>query len=133
MTPMSRYAVLFEQPTPISSPSAAPRRRRTQAGRRTYPATNQLVNQSISQSTGQSTEQAASRIVDRPKAFYITKRVDKYLDDAVRYFQERHKVKKVDRSAIVNALLDNETNWTVESLDLLFSRVINQLTNRLTG
>lgn len=49
----------------------------------------------------------------------------------MRYLQDRHGIKRVDRSAIVNAMLDNEALWTPESLDLLIDRVIHQLTNRL--
>jgi hypothetical protein len=74
-----------------------------------------------------------SKVVARPKAFYITERLDQKLDQAVRYFQDRHGIKKVDRSAIVNALLDNEANWTDQALDRLVSRVIGQLASRLTG
>jgi len=73
-----------------------------------------------------------SKIVDRPKAFYITERLDKHLDHAVRYFQEKHGIKKVDRSTIVNALLDNAANWTEEALDVVLDKVISQLTSRLT-
>ena len=38
-------------------------------------------------------------------------------DEAVRYLQETHGIKKADRSTIINAMLDNEANWTDESLD----------------
>ncbi len=100
-------------------------------GRNNRQSTGQSVNQSISQSTNQSTKY--SRVLDRPKAFYITERLDKRLDEAVRYFEETHGIRKVDRSIIVNALLDNEANWTEEALDLLVDRVISQLTSRLTG
>jgi len=72
-------------------------------------------------------------VVDRPKAFYITKRLDRRLDEAVRYYQEKHAIRKVDRSTVVNALLDTDTNWTEEALDLLVDRVLSQLTSRLTG
>ena len=74
---------------------------------------------------------SGNKIVEKPKAFYITQRVDKKLDEAVRYFQEVHGIKKADRSTIVNALLDNEANWTEEALDLLVDRVIGLLTSRL--
>jgi hypothetical protein len=113
----------------------------------TQEATTQSINQSPSLSTDQvvdpPTPQSTSRsvtqsttsagYVDRPKAFYITNHVDERLDDAVRYFQQTHGLKKVDRSMIVNALLDAEALWTDESLDRLLARVIEQLTSRLTG
>ena len=64
---------------------------------------------------------------------YITERLDRRLDDAVKYLQEQHGIRKVDRSTIVNALLDNEANWTEENLELLVSRVLSLLTSRLTS
>jgi hypothetical protein len=99
---------------------------------------DQSINQSTSQSTSQSTKQSINKfssndIVDRPKAFYITVRLDKRLDDAVRYFQDVHGIKKADRSTVVNAMLDTDENWTENSLDGLVSRLISQLTSRLTG
>jgi hypothetical protein len=96
---------------------------------------SQLTNQSTSQSTNQlmsqSTSRPISRVVDRPKAFYITEGVDEKLDQAVTYLQKKHGIKKVDRSVIVNALLDNDTLWTDEALDQLVERVVSQLTSRL--
>lgn len=96
---------------------------------------DQAVDRSVDQGGSLSTEQstAPGGYVGRPKAFYITTRVDEQLDEAVRYFQQAHGLKKVDRSMIVNALLDNEEQWTEESLDRLLRRVIDQLTSRLTG
>ena len=112
-------------------------------------STAQSINQSASRSTDQSTSQSSSqppnrsssqptyasrsKIVDKPKAFYITEQLNKRLDDAVRYFQEKHGIKKVDRSTLVNVLLDNDANWTDEALDLVLDRVISQLTSRLTN
>ena len=96
-------------------------------------------SQSPSQSTGQSTGQLISqpihqpftKIVDRPKAFYITESLDEKLDKAVTYLQKKHGIKKVDRSVIVNALLDNDTLWTDKALDQLVDKVVSQLTSRL--
>ena len=68
----------------------------------------------------------------RPKAFYITLRLDARLDQAVRYFQDIHGIKKADRSAIVNALLDQDELWTDSALDDLTAEVIDRLTSRLT-
>lgn len=101
----------------------------------------QLVARSASQSVSQSTDQltvtevrvSPNPVVDRPKAFYITRRLDRRLDEAVRYFQEKHSIKKVDRSTVVNAILDDDEKWTEEALDLIVDRVIRQLTSRLTG
>jgi hypothetical protein len=93
----------------------------------------------ISQSTSQLTKQLISqpisrlvtKIVDRPKAFYITEGLDEKLDQAVTYLQKKHGIKKVDRSVVVNALLDNDTLWTDDALDQLVERVVSQLTSRL--
>ncbi len=97
--------------------------------------TNQPVSQPIGQSTSRSADQLTSQttggLVERPKSFYITRRLDKRLDDAVRYFQEHHSLKRADRSTIVNAILDNDAVWSDESLDRLVDRVIAQLTSRL--
>ncbi len=71
--------------------------------------------------------------MEKPRAFYITERLNQRLDEAVRYYQEKHNLKKVDRSVIVTALLDNEANWTEDALELLVDRVISQLTSRLTN
>ena len=93
------------------------------------------TSQSTSQSTGRSinrpTSRPITRIVDRPKAFYITEGLDENLDKAVTYLQKKHGIKKVDRSVIVNAMLDNDTLWTDEVLDQLVDKVVGQLTSRL--
>lgn len=95
-----------------------------------------IINKPTDQSTSRLTNLPTnkySRTVDRPKAFYITERLDKKLDDAVKYLQEEQGIKKADRSTIVNAILDNEAYWTEEALELLVDRVISQLTSRLTS
>ena len=100
----------------------------------------QPTSKSIAKSSRRLTNQAVrqlytsgNRVLDKPKAFYITERLNQRLDEAVRYYQEKHNIKKVDRSVIVTAILDNEANWTEEALDLLVDKVINQLTSRLMG
>src|SRR5947209_3988530 len=108
-------------------------------------STDQSINQSANQSIDQSTDRlthrlisrltnpVSSKVMDKPRGFYITEQVNKRIDEAVRYYQEKHNLAKVDRSIVVTALLENESNWTEESLDLLLDRVISQLTNRLTN
>jgi hypothetical protein len=95
--------------------------------------TSQSTTQSSKRLTKQSISQSDNKIVEKPKAFYITQRLDKELDEAVRYCQEVHGIKKADRSTIVNAILDNEANWTEEALDLMIDRVLSILTSRLTN
>ena len=97
----------------------------------THQSTRQSTHQSTSQLINQSTRRPPTHIVDRPKAFYITEGLDEKLDQAVTYLQKKHGIKKVDRSVIVNALLDNNALWTDEALDQLVERVVSQLTSRL--
>jgi hypothetical protein len=111
---------------PPSQPKRAP-----QKSPRQSPSTSQSTNQSTSQLISRSINQPFTKIVDRPKGFYITEALDEKLDKAVTYLQKKHGIKKVDRSVIVNALLDNETLWTDEALDQLVERVVSQLTSRL--
>jgi hypothetical protein len=114
----------------LSPLPAKPKRRPQKAISQPKPfsqSTSQLTNQS----SNQSTNRPFTKIVDRPKAFYITEGLDEKLDRAVTYLQKNHGIKKVDRSVIVNALLDNDTLWTDEALDQLVERVVSQLTNRL--
>jgi hypothetical protein len=94
-------------------------------------STSQSTSQSTNQLINQPTSRPFTKIVDRPKAFYITEGLDENLDKAVNYLQKKHGIKKVDRSVVVNALLDNDTLWTDEALDQLVERVVSQLTNRL--
>ena len=91
------------------------------------------VGQSTDRSTGPSTEVSINQVVGRPKAFYITERLDRWLDQAANYYQTVHRIKRVDRSTIINALLDDESLWSEEALDQSAHRVISQLTSRLTG
>jgi hypothetical protein len=115
--------------TPLSSkPKRNPQKSTHQSkptGQSTRQSTNQLIIQPISR--------PITKIVDRPKAFYITEGLDEKLDKAVVYLQKKHGIKKVDRSVIVNALLDNDTLWTDEALDQLVERVVSQLTSRLVS
>lgn len=120
--------------TPVS-PTNAPLSQEKPIQQVTHQSINQSIRQSTKQSIKRSTKQQISqlgnKIVEKPKGFYITQRLDKKLDEAVRYLQEVHGIKKADRSTIVNAILDNEANWTEEALDLLVDPVIGLLTSRL--
>jgi hypothetical protein len=141
---LSGASLFFQQAKPSQEPGEQPEQRqqapepeqlthsptRGEIGQPTSQLTKQSANQSTSRLTKQLTK--GSRVLDRPKAFYITERLDRRLDEAVRYLQENHGIRKVDRSTVVNALLDNEANWTEEALDLIVDRVISQLTSRLT-
>jgi hypothetical protein len=114
-------------PTPLPArPKGNPQKSRLRSKQ-----TTQSTSQSTDQSMSQPTSRPFSKIVDRPKAFYITEDLDEKLDKAVNYLQKKHGIKKVDRSVIVSALLDNDTLWTDEALDQLIDRVVSQLTSRL--
>ena len=114
-------------PTPLpSNPKRTPQKS-THKSKPTRQSTGQSTHQFISQPMSQ----PITKIVDRPKAFYITEGLDEKLDQAVTYLQKKHGIKKVDRSVIVNALLDNDTLWTNEALDQLVESVVSQLTSRL--
>jgi hypothetical protein len=115
---------------PIAPPPAQSKTRPQKSTGRSQ-LTNQSTSQSTNQSISQPTRRPSNRIVDRPKAFYITEGLDDKLDNAVHYLQKIHGIKKVDRSVVVNALLDNATLWTDEALDQLVERVVSQLTSRL--
>jgi hypothetical protein len=114
----------------LTPPPSQPKRAPQKSPRQSQP-TRQSTGQSTRQLISQPISRPLTQIVDRPKAFYITEGLDEKLDQAVTYLQRKHGIKKVDRSVIVNALLDNETLWTDEALDQLVERVVSQLTSRL--
>src|SRR2546427_12501162 len=97
----------------------------------TVQSTRQPTRQFTKQSTKQSIEPNDKDIVSKPKGFYITYRLDKRLNDAVDYLQEKHGIKKVDRSLILNAMLDTDEKWTDEALDKLVDPLLSILTSRL--
>jgi hypothetical protein len=117
--------------TPLPAKLKGSRQKSTGKSKPAHQSTRQSTHQPTSQLINQPTSRPLSHIVDRPKAFYITEGLDEKLDQAVTYLQKKHGIKKVDRSVIVNALLDNDTLWTDEALDQLVERVVSQLTNRL--
>ena len=69
--------------------------------------------------------------MNKPRGFYITYRLDKRLNEAVEYLQKKHGIKKIDRSLLINAMLDAEEQWTDEALDTLVGPIISILTSRL--
>ena len=117
--------------TPLPVRSKENPQKATRKAKSTSQSTSQSTHQLTSQLINQPTSRLLSQIVDRPKAFYITEGLDEKLDQAVTYLQKKHGIKKVDRSVIVNALLDNDALWTDQALDQLVERVVSQLTRRL--
>jgi hypothetical protein len=95
------------------------------------PAPLQSTKQFTKKSIKQSIEPNDNDIVSKPKGFYITYRLNKRLDQAVKYLQEKRGLKKADRSLVINALLDTDEKWTNEALDTLVDPIISILTSRL--
>lgn len=100
--------------------------------------TDQSINRPISQSVNQPIDQPTNQftdvdelgpVVEKPKAFYITQKVDRWLDEAVRYLQDKG-LYKVDRSVLINALLHKPELFTHDSLDGLRSQLLAHLTNK---
>ncbi|MFN8458613.1 MAG: hypothetical protein U0401_28830 [Anaerolineae bacterium] len=78
-----------------------------------------------------STSQLMGVVVKRPLAFYIPEVINQQLEAAVRYYQQTAN-KKIDRSAVVSALLGDPKIWQKETLDRLADKVLEQLKNRLS-
>jgi hypothetical protein len=76
--------------------------------------------------------QLAGRVVSRPVSFYIPEVINHKIDEAVDYMDKRHGT-RVDRSAIVSAILGNPALWEPESLNGLVDQAVGQLTSRLTS
>jgi len=81
----------------------------------------------------QSVDQSPKRFILEKTAFYLPEDLSDKIDEAVAYFRRKHKIKKVDRSTFLSALLDNPEIWTKPSLDKLIDRIIKFLTSRATG
>jgi len=139
-------SVFFQKPAPIQAnveaekptpPPPSPREPSNPESKPITPAepefkVNQSAGQSIDQSTSQSTKQLIGRVVNRPVAFYIPEVINKKIDEAVQYYQDKRRL-KFDRSAIISAILGNPEIWTPQALDRLIDQVTEQLTRRLTS
>ncbi len=99
---------------------------------------DQSVSQSISQPTNRPVSQPTDQltdvdelgpVVDRPKALYITRKVDAWLDDAVRHLQSKG-LHKVDRSVLTNAILHDPKLYSSKHLKQLRARILAHLTNK---
>jgi hypothetical protein len=101
-------------------------------------SSNRSTDRPIDPSTEQSTEGRSKGtedvddlgpVVDRPRAFYITAMVDRWLDEAVRYLKEKG-LHKADRSVLVNALLHDPDLYKPPSLDKMRVKLLAHLTNK---
>jgi hypothetical protein len=126
-------------PTPKGTPKPKERipveaKKETKNNQSTSQSTDQSTNRPIGKSIDQSTDPLTEvdelgPVVEKPKAFYITQKVDRWLDEAARYCQEKG-LYKVDRSILVNALLHNPELFKPESLNGLRNRLLAHLTNK---
>jgi len=101
-------------------------------GKNNDKSVNLPINRLINQSINQLTENLDRRLMSKPKGFYISERLDKRLDKAVGYYEEKHHL-KIDRSILLGALLDTDSVWEEQNLDTIIDQLIDQLTRRLTN
>ena len=92
------------------------------------------------QSDGSQSGGVVDRPVDQTKrlvlvktAFYLSEETSDNIDEAVAFLKKKYRIKKMDRSTFLSALLDNPDVWTKPSLDNLVNRVVKYLTSRATG
>lgn len=115
--------------TPVEKQPSKPKKQQS-TNQSTDQSTNRLVNRSIDQSTSPFTDfDELGPVVEKPKAFYITQKVDRWLDEAVRYLQDKG-LHKIDRSILVNALLHKPELFKNEALDELRNQLLTHLTNK---
>lgn len=143
---MGIYDELSKLSTASSPPSNPPRRKpkvekkqpqvenSQSANQSTDRPIDQLTDRPIDPSTDKMAKQLISiddvgPVIEKPRAFYITKKVDEWLDDAVRYLQGKG-LYKVDRSILVNVLLHDPELFSPASLDRLQDQVLIHLTNK---
>jgi hypothetical protein len=129
----------IDKPEPSQTPSPETQVPKSKETQTTYPSSpppktktdppHQLIDRPINQLINHPN----THLMQKPVGFYISPQLDDRLDAAVRYYKVRHGFRKVDRSVVLNALLESGENWTDQALDLLVSRVINILTRKLTG
>ena len=74
-------------------------------------------------------QQLLGEVAKRPLSFYIPLSVNEKINEAVRYYQKKYHP-KIDRSAVVSALLGNIESWKPSALDKLAPHVKTQLKNR---
>ena len=125
-----------ESSTPRIVAKSSPKKKRGAIKKK--PPVDKSIDQStdrpVIQSTNRSTDQlsridALGPIVDRPRAFYITLKVDRWLDEAVRYLKDKG-MHKMDRSVLLNALIHNPTIFEPNSLDTIRNRLLAHHTNK---
>ena len=122
---------------PPAPPSPVPAPKRAAPAQETEQLTAEPINQPLNQSTGRPVDpsvdrQLTGKVIERPVAFYLPEIINEKIDEAVDYMAKHHRV-KVDRSAVVSAILGNPAVWEPESLSQLVDKALSQLTSRLTS
>ena len=124
-----------KSPTPRISDNSKTQK---QEKRKNKIATDQSNDKSTGRPVGQSTNQSTDQlsridslgpIVDRPRAFYITLKVDHWLDEGVRYLKAKG-MHKMDRSVLLNSLLHNHLLFKPSSLEKIRNKLLAHLTNK---
>lgn len=127
------YGELSELEKPSPAPQAA-RPAREPKKKATKPSDRQPVSQPANRPTEQPADQLADvdtlgPISGRSRSFYITLKVDHWLDEAVEYLKTKG-LHKVDRSVLVNTLLHDPDLFKPASLDRIRPRLLAHLTNK---
>src|SRR5207248_10046140 len=112
---MADYSQLMNLEKKQKGKTSSSDEKKTPVIQSTRQSTEQSINlsphRSIDPSMSHLSGSPSNRVMDKPRGFYITEHLNQQIDEAVRYYQEKHNLKKVDRSIVVTTLLANETNW----------------------
>ena len=124
----------LDNQSPTLNVSKYPKGQKRQVSRKKKSPVDQSIDQSTNRSTNRSTDQLTKvdtlgTIVERPRAFYITQKVDRWLDEGVRYLRSKG-IHKMDRSVLVNSFLHDPDLFKPNSLEKIRKRLLAHLINR---
>lgn len=126
-----------KSPTP-KDPGVRKQSNKRKVSKETNQSIDQSTDRSIGRPTGRLTDQLTQSlndidnlgpVVEKPRAFYITQKVDRWLDEAVRHLRDKG-MHKVDRSIMINALIHDEELYKPSILKLFRKRLLAHLTNK---
>lgn len=124
-------STLDEQPSTRIIKPKTPKTSGKKVGKSTDQSTDQSTNQSKKRANDPLDEiESLGPIVERPRAFYITAKIDRWLDEAVRKLQKQG-LHKMDRSVLVNGLLHDSELYNSQSLTKIKKRFMAHLTNKM--
>ncbi len=114
----------------LSPTKSGARKGRKPRGQESSQSTDRSTGRPIDQSTNWPTDvEDLGPVVGKPRAFYVTQKVDRWLDEGVRYLKGKG-LHKADRSVLVNSLLHNPGLFKPGFLDQIKRRLLAHLTNR---